>query len=150
VAGQAVPRSDIALREAILHEDARLFAAVFDTCDLGTVGAIITDDFEFYHDKHGMVAQSKADFVKAIGTSCEERRSGTDFHARRELVADSVVVYPMKDYGAIEIGAHRFYEHADGKPEHLSSVARFTHLWKEDNGVWKVARVLSYDHQDAP
>jgi hypothetical protein len=48
--------------------------------------------------------------------------------------------------GAIESGTHRFYAMSNGKPNRLTEVAQFIHVWKEENGRWRLARVLSYDH----
>ena len=48
-----------------------------------------------------------------------------------------------KLYGAIQMGEHGFApkgQQLDSKP------ARFVHLWLLDNGQWRIARVLSYDH----
>ena len=49
----------------------------------------------------------------------------------------------MQGYGAIQIGRHVFAK----KGEPGSEVARFVHLWKQENGVWRLARVLSFDHK---
>jgi hypothetical protein len=46
------------------------------------------------------------------------------------------------------MGEHRFYKLTPGKKDELTETAKFTHLWKKENGVWKLARVLSYDHRD--
>ena len=108
---------------------------------------MVTDDFEFFHDKDGLTETSGAKFVADIKGHCERVKQGVDFRARRELVKDSLAVYPLNNYGAIETGVHRFYKLAAGKPDQLTEVGRFTHVWKIDNGHWKLARVLSYDHQ---
>ncbi len=49
-------------------------------------------------------------------------------------------------YGAIMTGEHRFHVRAPGRPEALDGVAKFTHLWLLQDGGWKLARVLSFDH----
>jgi predicted alpha/beta superfamily hydrolase len=54
----------------------------------------------------------------------------------------------MDNYGAIQMGEHRFYITEPGQPERLSGIARFTHLWKFANNEWKITRALSYDHHD--
>ena len=60
----------------------------------------------------------------------------------RELV--SVEVYPMKGYGALEIGEHRFSHPGIDKDE---GSAAFIQLWKyERRGKWLLTRVISYDH----
>ena len=75
-------------------------------------------------------------------------RPGNQWKSRRELIPGSLKVYPMNKYGAILTGEHRFFETdlTTGK-EYERSTAKFTHLFQEVNGVWKIKRVLSYDHQ---
>lgn len=135
------------LFDAIARQDSALFDAAFNTCDLDRLGDLVTEDFEFYHDKHGLNATSRAQFVEMFRGSCERRKQGVDFRARRELVPGSMTVYPLNNYGAIQVGVHRFYAIAEGKKDRLTETARFTHVWKNENGRWRVARALSYDHK---
>jgi ketosteroid isomerase-like protein len=139
-----------AMRGEIIAADRALFAAVFDACDADAVGARVTDDFEFFHDKWGQIAKSKDEFVAAIGASCDRQRQGTDFRARRELVLSTLRVHPMQNYGALQTGQHAFFRiEKDGRltpTEH----ARFTHLWMRSGDRWLLARVISYDHVDGP
>jgi hypothetical protein len=55
-------------------------------------------------------------------------------------------VYALNNYGAIQIGTHTFYAVQKDKPDRLTETGLFTHVWQEENGQWKLARVLSYDH----
>jgi hypothetical protein len=64
----------------------------------------------------------------------------------RELVANSLAVYPIKDFGAIAQGSHRFCQIAGGKCEGL---ADFTMVWRRDGERWEITRVLSYGHRTA-
>src|SRR5262249_421878 len=41
-----------------------------------------------------------------------------------------------------------FYAQEKGRPEYLTSTAKFTHVWLLENGKWKLSRALSYDHQE--
>jgi hypothetical protein len=63
-----------------------------------------------------------------------------------ELIASSLEVYPLQDYGAVEIGVHRF--HHPGDPTNVGE-AKFVQLWKYKGATWKVTGVTSYDHQPA-
>lgn len=138
------------LRDGIAAADRALFAAVFDACDADAVGAMVTDDFEFFHDKWGQIAKSKDEFVAAIRGSCDRQRQGTDFRARRVLVLSTLRVHPMRNYGALQTGEHAFFRLGkDGKPTPTEH-ARFTHLWKRSGDRWLLARVISYDHVDGP
>ena len=144
---RAGPAHSQALQDEIVAMDLKLFAAVFDTCDIAALGTMVTDDFEFFHDKDGLSSTSGAQFVKAIEATCARQKTGEDYRARRELVAGSLQVYPLNNYGAIEIGRHRFYQLLPGEPEKLVEVSQFTNVWKKDETGWKLARVLSYDHR---
>lgn len=135
------------LYRTLKQNDSLLFNASFNTCDIPELEKLVSDDFEFYHDKGGPMG-SKAEFI-------EKTKSGLcklSYKARRELVEESLEVFPLyKDgvlYGAVQTGRHNFYAKEKDKPEYLTSTAIFTHVWLLENGSWKLKRVLSYDHQD--
>jgi hypothetical protein len=134
------------LLEDVLKADAALFKAFFDDCDSEAVRRLVTDDFEMFHDKGGRVITSGEQFVTVTKEKCQRQRDGIDFLSTRELVPESVKVFPLDHYGVIETGVHRFYAVSKGKPNRLTEVAQFTHVWKEENGQLRLARVLSYDH----
>ena len=54
-------------------------------------------------------------------------------------------VYPLNGYGAVEIGVHRFY-HPYEQDHGEVGEAKFIHVWQNKDGVWKITRVISYDH----
>ena len=64
-----------------------------------------SEDLDFFHDKGG------------LSTSKEEVLSGIKNNicgkVTRTLVEGSIEVYPIKDYGAIEIGYHKFYNNQE-------------------------------------
>ena len=115
--------------------DTQLFDA-YNHCDLSTLGTMVADDLEFYHDKTGL-SVGKAPFLAAI-------KQNICGKVERTLVPGSMEVYPLKDYGAVEIGVHRFHHPQD--PENVGE-AKFITLWQNKDGVWKVTRVISYDHE---
>jgi hypothetical protein len=117
--------------------DKVLFDAAFVDCDAARFRALFTDDAEFYHDRTGLAVGEAARTM----SSCPRDNGVT-----RTLVPGSLEVYPMKGYGAIQIGRHVFAR----KGEPGSEVAKFVHLWKLDDGVWRLARVLSFDHKPSP
>ena len=53
-------------------------------------------------------------------------------------------VYPIKDFGAIEQGSHRFCQFDTGSCDGL---ADFTIIWKQGPAGWQMTRVLSYGHR---
>lgn len=65
---------------------------------------------------------------------------------RRELIPGTLEVHPMEGYGAVEIGVHRF-QHPNADKTQPVGEAKFMHLWQNQNGVWKITRVISYDHR---
>jgi len=123
-----------ALYDELARMDSVLFDATFVSCDREKWKSLLTADIEFYHDCGG--------FTSGQAVKPPER-CPHDQGITRELVDSSLEVYPIKDYGAIQRGVHRFLE--DGVP--TSTVAQFVHLWQKKDGVWKISRVLSFDHQ---
>ena len=134
------------LAEEIQAADAAFFKAFFDTCDIETVRGYLTDDFEMFHDKDGRVAASGAEFVKATEDKCRRQADGTDFLSTRRLVPATLRVYPVNNYGAIATGTHEFFAVKAGEPDRLTETGQFTIVWKEEDGRWKLARALSFDH----
>lgn len=140
------PPPSAELVAALAEKDRQLFDAVFG-CKPELLQALVADDFEFFHDKHGLTTQSGAQFVKDITGMCERQAAGTDFRARRELVPGSMSVHLIGNYGAMQMGTHRFFALQSGKPERLTETGKFIDLWKKEGDGWKLARVISYDHQ---
>jgi ketosteroid isomerase-like protein len=124
------------LRETIARMDAKMFEA-FNRHDADALMSMFADDLEFYQDNDGLKKQRECaeDFKKLFANNTG---------IRRELVKGSLEVYPIKDYGAIEIGVHRFCHTENGKEE--CGNFKFVHVWRENAGVWKVLRVISYGH----
>lgn len=142
----AQPEELSALFNTLKTQDSLLFEAGFNTCDISRFQALLSEDMEFYHDRSG-ITDSKEAFIGSIGNGlCK-----MEYKAIRRLVEGSLQVFPMYNngrlYGAIQTGEHRFYAIYPGKEEALTSTAKFTHLWLLEEGEWKLARVLSYDHQ---
>jgi len=127
-----------ALYDTIYLMDSIFFEA-FNTCDTTKSKSLFTKDLEFYHDAGGLT-----NYVQNL-QSIRYRCNGTT-KVRRELVKGSLEVYPIKNYGAIEIGRHRFYYTEVGKEEKLDGTFRFTHIWVHKNNEWQISRVISFDH----
>ncbi|MBV8436735.1 MAG: nuclear transport factor 2 family protein [Silvibacterium sp.] len=126
------------LFKTIQSLDTQLFDA-YNHCDLTTLGSLVAEDLEFYHDKTGL-AIGRQVFVDAI-------KNNICGKVTRELVPGTLEVYPIANYGAVEIGVHRF--HHPGDPGNIGE-ARFITLWQQQkDGTWKVTRVISFDHHPA-
>jgi hypothetical protein len=124
------------LFQTIQSLDTQLFDA-YNHCDLEKFGSLLADDLEFYHDKSGLSVGRQA-LVEGI-------KNNICGKVTRELVPGTLEVYPIAKYGAVEIGVHRFHHpgHEDTEPV---GEAKFIHLWQNNDGAWKITRVISFDH----
>jgi hypothetical protein len=131
---QSIGQPDILFR-TVQGLDTKLFDA-YNHCDLTTLGSMVSDDLEFYHDQTGL-SVGKAPFLAAV-------KQNICVKVERELLPDTLEVYPLKGYGAVEIGIHRFRR--PGHPEEGMGDAKFVTLWQNKGGEWKVTRAISYEH----
>jgi len=125
----------------LLRTIAALDTAVFDAynrCDLEKLGSFFAEDLEFYHDQSGLT-RSRQSLVEAV-------KNNICGKVTRELVPGTLEVYPLKGYGAVEIGVHRFHHLGRESTEPVGE-AKFIHLWQNEDGAWKITRVISFDHQ---
>jgi hypothetical protein len=126
------------LYDTILHNDSLLYAS-FNNRDLEKFMYYLSPDLEFYHDLTGKtnyqnnLERFKINFAKST-------------NIRRELLKGSSEVYPIKNFGAIQIGTHTFYQQEKGKPDKYDSQAKFIHIWKNIDNEWRITRIISYDH----
>lgn len=127
--------TDPKLTRTIAELDQKVFDA-YNQCDLDTFAHYFAPDVEFYHDKGGVTT----DRTSVV----ENTRKYICHKVKRELLPASLKVYPIKDYGAIEEGEHRFCELATGKCE---GGAKFVMIWRLKDGQWQMTRVLSYGHR---
>ncbi|MGV8929904.1 MAG: nuclear transport factor 2 family protein [Brevundimonas sp.] len=137
-----------ALTAVIAERDAELFSVMFDRCEPETLAAMVTADLEFYHDKAGLTA-TRAAFVEDYARGCAAKQAPDAFRSRREIVPGTLRVYAIPGIGAVEEGSHRFYERQGDGPEHLVGRARFSVLWRLEDGHWQLARAFSIDHAAA-
>jgi hypothetical protein len=124
------------LYKEIAHMDSVLFEA-FNTYNLDKLKTLFTDDLEFYHDLGGLTGYQKN--MESFKNNFDKNNG-----LRRELVPGSLEVYPIKDYGAIQIGSHKFCHTENGKQD--CGIFKFVHIWKKKDGQWKISRVVSYGH----
>ena len=136
---------EMALTPIIAERDAALFATMFDRCDPAALADLVADDLEFYHDRGGLTATRTA-FVADYAKGCEARKAPDAWRSRRELVPDTMRVYAIPGVGAVEEGSHLFYERQGDGPEKLVGRARFSMLWRLEDGEWRLARAFSIDH----
>ena len=124
------------LHDAIVRMDSIFFTA-YNTCRMDVQASIYSDSLEFYHDKGGLT--NYAQNMEAFKKTAEGNKD-----LRRELIPRSLEVYEVKDFGAMQIGQHRFCHTENGKQD--CGTFKFVHIWKKIKNEWKIARVISYDH----
>jgi hypothetical protein len=106
-----------------------------DPAQLEKHASYFVKELEFYHDNGG-ASWTRDDYMKGVHDNVCGK-----FH--RELDLASFHVWPIKDFGAIAQGTHRFCH----SPTTCEGVGQFTMIWREKEGVWQITRAMSYDHQ---
>jgi len=126
----------IDLSETITKMDRKMFDA-FNAHDVDLLMSLFTDDIEFYDDSSGLTnwEQTRKDFARMFGNMPDIKRS---------LTPNTLRVYPIKDFGAIELGTHRFCHKENGKDD--CGDFPFVMIWKKTGDSWQVSRVISYGH----
>lgn len=124
--------ADQKLYDAIVQLDSIYFDA-YNNCRMDVQEAMYSDSIEFYHDKGGL-STSKKDILEAI-------KKNVCGKVTRELVKGSIEVSPIKNYGAVEIGIHKF--HNSEEKDAPSHAGRFVIIWQLRNNEWKITRVIS-------
>ena len=117
--------------------DAKVFDA-YNRCDLPAFSSYFDPKVAFYHDTGGATFERDAMVDGVRKYICGQ--------VKRELISATVRVYPIKDYGAIEEGEHRFCQLATGRCE---GIAKFVMVWTKQGGAWRITNVLSYGHRAA-
>jgi len=141
VSAQSQTEKKVAITEKELFSkvanlDSSLFAA-YNSKNLDLMKTYFTKDLEWYQDNGGLIGYEK---VFSNFQSIFNR----DYSLTRNLIKESLEVHPIEGYGAIEIGKHQFKHIENGKLE--IGTFKFLMIWKNDNGNWKITRVISYDH----
>ncbi|WP_190809186.1 nuclear transport factor 2 family protein [Flagellimonas sp. S3867] len=124
--------NDSELYKTIVELDSIYFNA-YNSCDMEQQGKMYAKDIEFYHDMGGLQT-SKEDLLGSI----EENICGK---VTRQLVKGSVEVHPINNFGAIEIGLHKFYNNQE--PNEESKPSKFIIIWKQNEAQWQISRVVS-------
>lgn len=137
---QAAPASaPDALYDTISALDTAVFDA-FNHCSvpgqLQKHASYFAPDVEFYHDTGG-VTWTRKDMI-------EKTQKNVCGHFHRELVPGTLQVFPIKDFGAIEQGVHRF---CPFDKTACFGMADFVIVWRHRGDSWQITRVLSYGHR---
>ena len=120
------------LYNTIAHMDSVYFNA-YNSCDMETQSAIYADSIEFYHDGSGLQTSKEALLAALKANICGK--------VTRVLIKGSLEVYPIPNYGAVEVGLHRFINHQEH--DAISKPDRFIAVWRPKDGKWQMTRVIS-------
>ena len=120
------------LYNTIVHMDSVNFNA-YNACDMDKQAAIYADSIEFYHDGSGLQTSKKMLLAAIKENICGK--------VTRVLVKGSIEVYQIPNFGAVEIGLHRFINHAENNS--ISRPDKFIVIWRHKNDQWQITRVIS-------
>ncbi|MGL3819799.1 DUF4440 domain-containing protein [Sphingopyxis sp. R3-92] len=144
-----------ALTAQITTNDARLFWAVFEGCDAKALPDLLAPEFRMIHDKGGLAAASRDAMIADVAKGCASRQPGgaqVGYRNRRLLVPGSHRVRAMGDWGALEEGAHVFFEwNARDARWDMVGGAHYMHLWQwmPAEARFRLSQSYSYDHDGA-
>ncbi|MFN8355130.1 MAG: serine hydrolase [Spirosomataceae bacterium] len=125
------------LYDEILKADSLLFEEGYNKQNISQMQKMFSPDLEFYHDKTGLT--NYADNIEAFKSNFSR-----NLGVRRELLREGMEIFPVPNYGAIQVGLHRFCHVENGKND--CGTFKFMSIWKKTNGEWKVTRIVSYNH----
>ena len=114
--------------EAIITYHDSIFWKGFNTCNLKILKDYVSDDLEFYHDKDGLTKGAKTFLKISEKNLCSSKNN---WRLRREAIQGSIKVYPINNYGAVEIGYHTFFNNRE--PNAKSTPSKFIAIWKKEN-----------------
>ena len=123
---------DQELYNTIVALDKQFFDA-YNTCDSKVQSELISEDIEFFHDKGGL-STSKTQIMEAM-------KNNICGKVTRTLIDGTIEVYPIKGYGAVQMGMHKFFNNQE--PTAKSIPSKFITIWKNDNGNWTMTRIIS-------
>ena len=129
--------TDKLLYQTILKQDSLLFVA-FNDRNITALKSYFTDKLEVYQDNTGL--RNYDETIQAFTGVFK-----MDYILTRRPIIESIEVYPIKNYGAIETGQHNFCHTENGKLE--CATFKFVHIWENKRGQWKVAKIITYDHK---
>lgn len=123
--------SNSTIHKTIARLDSIYFGA-YNTGKGKVVDSLTSADLEFYHD-HGGLMTSKPEYLASLEKNIYGKTT-------RTLTPNSIEVYEIPNYGAIEFGYHSFrniYEPGESHP------SKFVIIWQHKGEQWLVSRVIS-------
>jgi hypothetical protein len=126
---------DQKLYDTIVKLDS-IFFYLYNNCttQLQAYADFYSDSIEFYHDKGGLNTSKQAIVEATKKNICGK--------VTRELEKGSIEVYPIANFGAIEMGLHMFHNNQE-KESRPPKISKFIVIWQHTNNGWKITRVVS-------
>lgn len=121
------------LYNTILLQDSVFFDA-YNNCDMIKQAEYYSDDIEFFHDQAGLISSKQIILDATKQNICGK--------VKRNLIKETLEVYPINNYGAIEIGYQLFENISEGKAE-ISKPSKFIMIWQNKDNKWKITKVVS-------
>ncbi|MDF1549515.1 MAG: nuclear transport factor 2 family protein [Bacteroidales bacterium] len=125
--------ADIELYNTIASMDS-VFWDAYNSCDIELQSKLYAGDIEFYHDQAGLITSRQ--------TILDATKSNICGKIKRELVKGSIEVYPLRGFGAVEIGEHKFYK-LDDTSDSPPQAGKFIFIWQLENTEWTIKRIIS-------
>ena len=134
--GPPAPARFPELYREVMKQDSLMFRT-FNARDLEGLGKRFDPALEIFQDNTGYrnYAQTMDAFAGLFAQP---------YTLTRTLLPATVEIYPIKDYGAIMTGSHRFCHVENGREE--CATFKFVHIWKQGKDGWVVSRIITYDH----
>ena len=126
--------------QTVARLDTELFDA-FNACDVKTLTRLVAEDLKLLPDHDGLAVGQQAFLNSTQKNICGK--------VRRDLVPGTLEVYPLGDYGALEIGVHRFHHPGKDDTEAVGE-AQFVIIWQRNGSSWTMTRTISYAHAALP
>ena len=104
----------------------------YNTSKLELMDSLTAEDIEFYHDGGGL-STSKAELLASIKNNIFGK-------VTRLLTPNSIEVYEIPNYGAVEFGYHSFRNIAEPGQ---SEPSKFVMIWRLRDHKWQISRVIS-------
>jgi hypothetical protein len=127
---------DSTLYSTVYRQDSLLFAA-FNSGNFELFKRFFSGELQIYQDNIGV--RNYDESVAAF-----EGLFTGNYKLTRTLLKETLEVYPIKNFGAIETGQHTFCHPENGKPD--CGTYKFVHIWTNQKGTWKIVKIITYNH----
>ena len=110
-----------------------IFFDGYNNCKVDISEKYLSENLEFYHDKGGL-STSKKDIIESL-------KKNICGKVTRILIPGSIEVYPIANYGAVDIAKHKFFNNQE--PNAKQNIGKTVMIWKKEKDAWIITRVIS-------